>query len=74
VNVLPVIVTDIRDKALRERLSNFSNNRIMYVQRSGQFLSPLLCVLPLQRLAYDLTLELGYHPDKPRNLAKELTT
>ena len=74
VNFMPIIVTDIKDKALRERLSQFTEERIFFVQRSGASLSALLCVIPLQRLAYDLTLQLGYHPDKPRNLAKELTT
>ena len=71
---MPIIVTDIKDKDLREKLTRFTDNRIFFVQRSGATLSALLCVIPLQRLAYDLTLALGYHPDKPRNLAKELTT
>lgn len=71
---MPIIVTDIKDKTLRDRLSKFSEGRMFIVQRSGFALSALLCVLPLQRLAYDLTLALGYHPDRPRNLAKELTT
>mmetsp|Transcript_24283 Transcript_24283/g.37468 ORF Transcript_24283/g.37468 Transcript_24283/m.37468 type:complete len:267 (+) Transcript_24283:1454-2254(+) len=74
VNFMPIIVTDIKDKTLRERFETFSSGRVFYVQRSGFALSALLCVVPLQRLAYDLTLALGYHPDKPRNLAKELTT
>jgi len=51
-----------------------SQERIFFIQKSGPCLSALLCVIPLQRLAYDFTLALGYHPDKPRNLAKELTT
>ena len=71
---MPIIVTDVKDKAVREHLTKLSEGRIFFVQRSGPTLSALLCVLPLQRLAYDMTLALGYHPDKPRNLAKELTT
>jgi len=71
---MPIIVTDVKDKGLRERLNKFSQGRMFVVQRSGFTFSALLCVLPLQRLAYDLTLALGYHPDRPRNLAKELTT
>lgn len=76
---MPIIVTDIKDKTLRERMTAFTSGRIFFVQRSGYkydgfTLSALLCVIPLQRLAYDLTLALGYHPDRPRNLAKELTT
>ena len=76
---MPIIVTDIKDQGLRDRLTTFSSGRILFVQRSGTkydgfTLSALLCVIPLQRLAYDLTIALGYHPDRPRNLAKELTT
>jgi glucosamine--fructose-6-phosphate aminotransferase (isomerizing) len=78
-NFMPIIVTDIKDKTLRERMTAFSEDRIFFIQRSGYkydgfTLSALLAVIPLQRLAYDLTLALGYHPDRPRNLAKELTT
>lgn len=35
--------------------------------------SPLLSVVPMQLLAYYLTLLRGYNPDKPRNLAKSVT-
>lgn len=73
-DILPIMVTDIKDPVQRERLVKMTEDRIFFVQRSGAALSALLCILPLQRLAFDLTIELGYHPDKPRNLAKELTT
>ncbi len=36
-------------------------------------LSPILCVVPLQLLAYHLAVELGRDVDKPRNLAKSVT-
>jgi glucosamine--fructose-6-phosphate aminotransferase (isomerizing) len=36
-------------------------------------LSPLLNVIPLQFLAYDIARNLGYDIDKPRNLAKSVT-
>ena len=71
---LPIIVTDAKDTALLSKLEELSSSRLIKVQRSGASLSALLCVIPLQRLAYELTLALGYHPDKPRSLAKELTT
>lgn len=71
---MPSIVSDIKDIKLRERLDKLSENRSMYIKKSGPHLSPLLCVIPLQRLAYDLTIVLGHNPDRPRNLAKELTT
>ncbi len=37
-------------------------------------MSALLAVVPLQRIAYDMTIAQGFDPDRPRNLAKELTT
>ena len=73
VQLMPFVITDAKDKATRDFLESYTNKRVFYVPRSG-YMSGLLCVMPLQRLAYDLTLELGYDPDRPRNLAKELTT
>lgn len=35
--------------------------------------SPLINIIPLQLLAYELTLLRGHDPDKPRNLAKSVT-
>ena len=35
--------------------------------------SPIVTVVPMQLLAYHLTLLKGYNPDKPRNLAKSVT-
>lgn len=74
--LLPAVITDCRDTATKTFLEKFcgSKENIFTVPRSGPFLSALLCVVPLQRLAYDITIALGYDPDRPRNLAKELTT
>jgi len=35
--------------------------------------SPIVSVVPIQLLAYHLTILKGYNPDKPRNLAKSVT-
>jgi len=35
--------------------------------------NPIVMIIPIQLLAYYLALELGYDPDKPRNLAKSVT-
>lgn len=35
--------------------------------------SPIVSVVPMQLLAYHLTLLKGYNPDRPRNLAKSVT-
>jgi glucosamine--fructose-6-phosphate aminotransferase (isomerizing) len=39
----------------------------------GPILNPLLAILPLQLLAYRLSVARGYDPDFPRNLSKTLT-
>ncbi len=38
-----------------------------------QFLMPIVSIFPLQRLAFEMAVKLGYNPDKPRNLAKSVT-
>ena len=47
VKLMPIIVTDIKEKTQREHLSKICEDRIFYVQKSGPYLSALLCVLPL---------------------------
>ena len=39
----------------------------------GEILAPLVYIIPLQLLSYYVTLDKGYDPDKPRNLAKVIT-
>jgi glucosamine--fructose-6-phosphate aminotransferase (isomerizing) len=36
-------------------------------------LSPIPFIVPLQLLAYYMSVERGYNPDMPRNLAKSVT-
>lgn len=43
------------------------------IPRVHELLYPLVAVVPLQLLAYQLALERGHNPDKPRNLAKSVT-
>jgi glucosamine--fructose-6-phosphate aminotransferase (isomerizing) len=38
-----------------------------------EVLSPIPFVIPLQLLAYYITVEKGQNPDMPRNLAKSVT-
>jgi len=38
-----------------------------------EVLSPIPFVIPLQLLAYYMSLEKGHNPDTPRNLAKSVT-
>ena len=77
IDLYAIIISDCQDAETRSFFSEFckgDNDRIHYVPKSGEALSALLCVVPLQRLAFDTTIALGYNPDRPRNLAKELTT
>lgn len=34
---------------------------------------PIISIVPMQLLAYEMSVRLGYNPDKPRNLAKSVT-
>jgi len=43
------------------------------IPKVHELLYPIVAVVPLQLLAYQLTIQRGYDPDKPRNLAKSLT-
>mmetsp|Transcript_3347 Transcript_3347/g.3314 ORF Transcript_3347/g.3314 Transcript_3347/m.3314 type:complete len:161 (-) Transcript_3347:23-505(-) len=72
-NIIPLVITDVKDKPSKEFLEEFAEGRVFSVPQSG-LLSALLSVIPLQRLAYDVTVARGFDPDRPRNLAKELTT
>ncbi len=46
---------------------------VIYIPQIGDFLSPILSVIPLQIFAYYVSVALGRDPDKPRNLAKSVT-
>jgi glucosamine--fructose-6-phosphate aminotransferase (isomerizing) len=46
---------------------------VIFVPRAGEFFAPLLAVIPLQQVAYQVALARGCNVDKPRNLAKSVT-
>ena len=48
-------------------------NHLIVLPAAGEAINPLLSVLPLQLLSYQLSLRRGYDPDFPRNLSKTLT-
>lgn len=58
-------------------LSNFkpTTNVDFFVKLPSfdEFLMPIMSIVPLQLLAHEMCLSLGYNPDKPRNLAKSVT-
>jgi glucosamine--fructose-6-phosphate aminotransferase (isomerizing) len=55
-----------------EEIANHSD-RVIYVPRTHEMLSPLLTAIPLQLLAYYTTIVKGLDVDQPRNLAKSVT-
>ncbi len=46
---------------------------VLFVPDLGEFLTPLLCAIPLQLLAYHIAVLKGTDVDQPRNLAKSVT-
>jgi len=62
------IVIGEDDSRLRANASD-----MIALPKAGPSISPLLAVLPLQLLAYYVSVARGYDPDFPRNLSKTLT-
>ncbi len=48
-------------------------NQVIYLPEIDENLSPLLTMIPLQLIAYHITVMKGLDVDKPRNLAKSVT-
>ena len=46
---------------------------VIYVDKTNDLVEPILAILPLQLLAYNIALLRGCDIDKPRNLAKSVT-
>ena len=45
----------------------------LFIPQADPMLEPMISVIPAQLLAYYCSVQLGYDPDKPRNLAKSVT-
>jgi glucosamine--fructose-6-phosphate aminotransferase (isomerizing) len=56
-----------------EEIKSLADDFIEIPKDVPEILSPILYVIPLQALAYHITLERGHDPDMPRNLAKSVT-
>jgi len=80
---VPLLVSGINETTCRggraiaigeddDRLRANAHDLIM-LPPSGPLFSPILSVLPLQLLSYQLSVARGYDPDFPRNLSKTLT-
>jgi glucosamine--fructose-6-phosphate aminotransferase (isomerizing) len=48
-------------------------SNVLYIPENNKTFADLLCVIPLQLLAYKLAISKGINPDMPRNLAKVVT-
>jgi glucosamine--fructose-6-phosphate aminotransferase (isomerizing) len=46
---------------------------VLELPRTSDLLTPIVMVLPLQLLAYDIAVRRGCDVDQPRNLAKSVT-
>jgi glucosamine--fructose-6-phosphate aminotransferase (isomerizing) len=80
---VPLLVSGINETACRgghtiaigaedDRLRANAQTQIV-LPPGSPLLSPLLSVLPLQLLSYQISVARGYDPDFPRNLSKTLT-
>ncbi len=63
-----IVVANEGDERVREHA-----DEVIYVPRTHEYLSPIVNVVPLQLLAYEVANRLGRDVDQPRNLAKSVT-
>ena len=56
-----------------DEISRLSDDAVRMPAGIPTILSPIVYVLPLQLLAYEIAVRRGYNPDFPRNLAKSVT-
>ena len=56
-----------------DRDARESADYVIEIPATGELLSPILEVVPLQLLAYHIAVRRGCDVDQPRNLAKSVT-
>lgn len=56
-----------------EEIKNLVDD-VIYIPKTLEMLTPILSLIPLQLFAYHMGVLRGYDVDKPRNLAKSVTT
>jgi glutamine---fructose-6-phosphate transaminase (isomerizing) len=67
-----IALTTLGDDKLRSILDS-SRDLVLEVPRTPELLTPIVMVVPLQLLAYDIAVRRGCDVDQPRNLAKSVT-
>ena len=80
---VPLIVTGINEVTCRggrtiiigeeDPRLRANGHDLLVLPKSGPLFSPILGILPLQLLAYRVSVAKGFDPDFPRNLSKTLT-
>jgi glucosamine--fructose-6-phosphate aminotransferase (isomerizing) len=56
-----------------DTMSSMVSDHVIEIPASSDLLSPILSIIPLQRLAYHIAVRRGCDVDQPRNLAKSVT-
>jgi len=67
-NGLVVAVASDGDEDIATRADH-----VLYVPQTSELLTPILCAIPLQQLAYHIAVLRDCDVDQPRNLAKSVT-
>ena len=67
-----IALTSQGDDKLRSILDP-SRDFVIELPRTPELLTPVVMVVPLQLLAYDIAVRRGCDVDQPRNLAKSVT-
>ena len=68
-----IVLTDCADKLPKPKDINKPLIDLLIPIPSLGVMTPLLAVLPLQKIGYKLAMLKDLNPDKPRNLAKTVT-
>ena len=61
-------LSDVEDEDTRKLI--VKNSEYHFFVPNAGYLSPMLCIIPIQLAAFETTFALGRDPDAPRNLTK----
>ena len=67
------LTTVVLSKKIMEQVDVNLFTNIIEIPDVNIYVSPIVSIIPLQLLAYDISKEKGLDVDKPRNLAKSVT-
>jgi glucosamine--fructose-6-phosphate aminotransferase (isomerizing) len=80
---VPLIVSGINEVACRgartivigeeDSRLNANAHDVITIPQAGTIINPILAIIPMQLLAYRVSISRGFDPDYPRNLSKTLT-